>query len=82
MLPTVVKQGACIVGLAVSETPVGVEPNLNSDTTADGDCVCVNCHECRAANAMQDGRLIVLPWHPLTPICNGSLEHGTNCQST
>ncbi len=25
-LPTVVKQGACAVGLAVSETPVGIEP--------------------------------------------------------
>ena len=35
---------------------MGVEPNLNSDATADGDCVCANCPKCRAANALQDGR--------------------------
>ncbi len=64
-----------------SETPVGVEPNLESATTADGDCGCANCPGCCAANALQDGPLIVLPWHPLTPICNASSEHGTNCQS-
>jgi hypothetical protein len=34
---------------------VGVEPNLNSDATADGDCSCVNCPKCGAANALQDG---------------------------
>jgi hypothetical protein len=34
---------------------VGVEPNLNSDATTAGDCVCVNCPECRAAYALQDG---------------------------
>ena len=26
--------------------------------------------------------LIVLPWHPLTPICNGSSEHGMACRRT
>jgi hypothetical protein len=35
---------------------VGVEPNLNSDTTADNVCACVNCPACCAANALQGGR--------------------------
>ena len=35
---------------------MGVEPNLNSDATADGDCGCVNCPACCAANALQGGR--------------------------
>jgi hypothetical protein len=35
---------------------VGVEPNLDSDATADGNCVCANCSGCRAANALQGGR--------------------------
>ena len=47
---------ACAVGPAASEAPVGVEPNLNSDATADGDCGCVNCPACCAANALQGGR--------------------------
>jgi hypothetical protein len=34
---------------------VGVEPNLNSDATGDGDCVCDFWPGCRAANALQDG---------------------------
>ena len=35
---------------------MGVEPNLNSDATADSDCGCVNCPACCAANALQGGR--------------------------
>ena len=38
-----------------SEAPVGVEPNLNSDATAYGDCGYVNCPKCGAANVLQDG---------------------------
>ena len=36
--------------------PGGVEPNLNSGATAAGDCGCVNCPGCCAANALQGGR--------------------------
>jgi hypothetical protein len=37
---------------------VGVEPNLESATTADGDCGCANCPGCCAANALQGGRSV------------------------
>jgi len=42
--------------IASKEAPVGVEPNLDSATTADGDCGCANCPGCCAANALQGGR--------------------------
>ena len=35
---------------------MGVEPNINSDVTTFGDCGCVNCPRCGAANALQGGR--------------------------
>ena len=41
---------------AACRRPAEVEPNLNSDTTADGDCGCVNCPACCTANALQGGR--------------------------
>ena len=49
-----------VVGNPYPTTPykvpeVGLEPNLDSSTTADSDCVCAFFPQCCAANALQEG---------------------------